>query len=265
MRSIFVKGGIRLALPCLALSVLCAQALEQAEEPNVLTGVSVGFSLLYNNLSLKVDHKVETPGLETYIMSKRKVSTCVFKLLKNIEPYIKSRKKKSCGIDPVISLGYSIRIDNWQFGVVGEVSLVRSRKSKDVFDNELSVETKIPGFSSTLKLNGGYYFREQNTLMYGIVGMKWRNKSIANKFNYLDDRKLFFAGAKSNVANPQWLLGIGIERPVSKKVTVYGEYEYSWRKAKDKELMLGKVADYKFRIKQKVKEQSFRVGVKYYI
>ena len=249
-----------LALPCLALSMLCVQALDQAGESNVLTGVSVGVALSYSNQYLK-SYPYSFLFYRFYEQDPRNYGDWIDYDESKYNPLIK--KKKRCNFDPSVSLGYSFRMGNWHFGAVGEFSFGKNKKNYKVFSRRLTIESEISGFSSVFKFKGGYYFSNQNILGYGIAGMKWRNAKT--QFHYSDEQGLSFSGTKSKLTKPQWILGVGSECPISKKLSIFAEYEYVWRSSKDMEVVTGGNSVYKFRMKHRLREHSFKLGVNYYM
>ena len=130
------KSVIRFTLSSFALSMLCVQALVQAEESNVLTGTSVGVALLYSDLSLKsypysfLLHKFFEQDPSNY--------SSWIDLDKSKLKYL-TMKRKRCNIDPEISLGYSFYKKSWYFGIFGEASFGKSIKKYEMFDNRLTL------------------------------------------------------------------------------------------------------------------------------
>lgn len=267
MKSSFVKIGTScLALPCLALPLLYAQAVEQVEQSKILTGALVGVSLLYSHSDLKSDPYDFSPHFSPNFLSHSK---CCFgadfdkALIDSHKFELPAGRKQYCKIAPAVSFGYSFRRGNWYFGAIGEVSFGKNSKNYEVFNRRLSLESEISGFSGAFKLKGGYYFADPNILGYGIAGMKWRK--VKTQFHYSDEENLVFSGTKSKLTNPQFILGVGTECPIYEKLSVFAEYEYAWRTSTETDVMTGVNGVYEHQMKQKLKEHSFKLGVNYYI
>ena len=260
MKSSLVKIG--LALSCFALPLLYVQAVEQVEKSKVLTGASVGFSLLYSYSDLKSEPYRFSPHYSPGFLSH---SRCCFgsDLVDNHKFRLFAGRKQYYKIAPAVSLGYSFRRGNWYFGTVGEVSFGKNSKNYEVFNRKLSLESEISGFSGAFKFKGGYYFADPNILGYGIAGMKWRK--VKTQFHYSGEENLAFSGTKAELISPQWVLGFGAECPISKELSIFTEYEYAWRSSTDTDVMTGVKGVYEYQMKQKLKEHSFKLGVNYYM
>ncbi len=171
-------------------------------------------------------------------------------------------KHKRCVADVSINVGYSYFYENWYLGVGGEVSFGKNGEKFVTFDEDYPTESKISGFSSEARLKGGYYFKDLNAVVYGIAGLKWRNVEMQYNFSY---RTVSAIGSKAKLSTPLYAVGIGIERPIYKKVSFSVEYEYIWRSSKDTSEVKPNGTPFRFYIKQRLKEHSFKVGIKYHI
>ena len=243
------------------MPLLCAQAPNCATSR--LSGASIGFDLSYS-------HSHVNNHFYNYI----------YQVLPDYLPDIWAKldtnelvKSKRCNLDPSITFGYSFFRNNWYFGAVGEFSFGKSRKKSVPFGPYFNARFTTSGFSWGIKAVGGYYFKDLNTLIYGIAGLKWRN--IETQIDYsdrgscffnsnYDDGGVSFFGSKEKLPGPLFVLGTGIERSVYEKLSVFAEYEYTWRNSKDT-VVPKRIGTYKFRMKEHLKEHSFRLGVKYHI
>ena len=258
MRCNFVKTCLNwIIISCSALSLSYAQMPNYTINP--FSGTSIGFNLSYNHSHVN-----------------RHFYRCDWQIYSNfwkgkdVNVFI---KQKRCNFDPSITLGYSFFRNNWYFGAVGEFSFSKSRKKSVPFGPYFNAKFTTSGFSWGIKAMSGYYFKDLNTLIYGIAGLKWRN--IETQIDYsdrgscffnsnYDDGGVFFSGPKEKLSNPLFVLGVGIERSVYEKLSVFAEYEYTWRNSKDT-VVPKRIGTYKFRMKEHLKEHSFRLGVKYHI
>lgn len=171
-------------------------------------------------------------------------------------------KQKQCGVGVSINIGYSYFYENWYLGTVGEISFGENSKKFVVLDDYFPTKSKISGFSTAFKLKGGYYFKDLNAVIYGIAGLKWRN--VEMQYNF-DNSTVSAIGSKAKLSTPMYTLGIGIERPIYEKLSLSVEYEYSWRNSKDTSKLKPNDVPLSFYIKQRMKEHSFKVGMKYHI
>ncbi len=125
--------------------------------------------------------------------------------------------------------------------------------------------SKIAGVSYGVKFKGGYHFKGINSLIYGIVGLKWRDADFGFYMRRPELRRLVESNAKAKLKNPLFVLGFGVERPIYKKISLSAEYEYAWRnstgEARENYRMYGAYAY--ATAKQSLREHSVKVGLKY--
>lgn len=250
MRCVSVKTCLDwVTLPCFALLLSYAQNPTCAKNP--LSGSSIGFNLAYDCLYVKHDlYRCDyTVFPDPWTGLWRKEDRHIL------------FKQKYCSINPSINFGYSFFKNNWYFGAVGELSFGKSRKKSAAISRYFNATFSTSGFSGGIKAMGGYYFNDINTLIYGIAGMKWRN--IETQVNY-DDGVVSFSGPKEKLACPLFIIGTGVESLICEKLSVFAEYEYTWRNSKGT-AEAKRFGIYKFKMKEHFKEHSFRLGVKYHI
>ena len=170
-------------------------------------------------------------------------------------------KHKRVRIDPSFNVGYSRFFNNWGVALAVDVSFGKSASqlvtvSKDPFDE--GYEAKISGVSYAVKAKGGYCFSKLNSVVYGIAGVKWREVRFRN---FLQDN----FSSKAKLGSPSFLLGLGFEKPICKKLSVSAEYEYSWRNSSGST----RLSDVNFvtdvDVKQRLREHVLKIGVKYHI
>lgn len=161
-----------------------------------------------------------------------------------------------------MNIGYSYLHENWYLGAAGEFSFGENAKKFVIIDEGLLTKSKIFGFSSAFKLKSGYYFKDLNAVIYGIAGLKWRNVEI--QYNY-DEESVSAVGSKAKLTTPLYTVGIGIERPIYNKLSVSAEYEYTWRNSKGTSKLRPNEVPVCFYIKQRMREHSFKIGIKYHI
>ncbi len=168
-----------------------------------------------------------------------------------------SLEHKRAGLDPSVNIGYTHVYKNWYVGVAGEFAFgVKSKRNSDF--GGAKVDTEIGRTSYGLKVKGGYFVNDLKSAIYGIAGIKWRD--VKFRFNVDEDK-----GTDAKLKRPLYVIGVGVERPVYKKLSVSAEYEYAWRNSKDTstvDLTSGSASLY---AKQRLNEHSFRVGVKYHV
>ncbi len=212
-----------------------------------LGGFHVGIDAAYNHSSAKND---ETKGVATlyYDNSQRNVP----------DDELAKSKRSRCHIDPSINIGYSHFFNNWYVGLAGDVSFGKDNKNFVMIDDIDGYETKTESVSYALKAKGGYYFSELNSVVYGIAGVKWREVSYKR---YTDGE--FFSKAK--LKTPSFLLGLGFEKPICKKLSLSAEYEYSWRNSSDDSLWKNEDGVVDFNVRQRLREHSLKIGVKCHI
>jgi len=242
------------ALLCSALlcsPVVYGDVSKQIGEYGVgdLSGVTVGIDLGYSHFSLKNEQYAKGYDLAG-VGESLFVDTSLLV------------KQKRCNTDVSVNVGYSHFHEKWYFGASGELSFGKNNKKSIVLDGIFPMKSKVSGFSGAFKLKGGYWFEDLNTVIYGIAGLKWRNVEV--QYNY-DDRIVSATGSKAKLSTPLYTVGIGIECPVYKKLSISAEYEYTWRNSKDTSTVGINGVSARFYIKQRVKEHSFKIGVKYHI
>ncbi len=214
-----------------------------------LEGFYVGVDAVYSHADVKND---ETEGVGTLYSDNSKSNVPDNELVKS--------KRSRCHIDPSVNIGYSHFFNNWYVGLAGDVSFGKNNKSFVITDpaDDEGYESKISGVSYTLKAKGGYYFRGLNSVVYGIAGVKWREVSY---MRYAADR----LSSKAKLKSPSFLLGLGFERPICKKLSLSAEYEYSWRNSSDSALWKNEEGVADFNVRQRLREHSLKIGVKYHI
>lgn len=244
----------KFALLCSAM--LCSQVVycdisKQIEEyvASDLEGITVGIDFGYSHSNLKNDQYAR----EFFSRGKEK----------NVhDDMSETVKKKRCNTDISLNVGYSCFYENWYFGAAGELSFGENTKKIAVLDEYFPTKSKISGFSTVFKLKGGYYFKDLNAVIYGIAGLKWRNAEMQYQF---DDKAISAIGSKAKLSTPLYTVGIGIERPIYKKISVSAEYEHTWRNSKDISKLEHNSTHSYFYIKQRMKEHSFKIGIKYHV
>lgn len=121
------------------------------------------------------------------------------------------------GLNGGIHLGYRWQSDRWVFGP--EVSL-EGGNVKDSYDNATgNGETKLKNMAA-LRLKTGYLVNDQ-TLIYGIAGV------AKAKFDYdvaLDSPAW---NLDENFSRTGYVVGLGIERKLTERISITGEYEYA--------------------------------------
>lgn len=215
--------------------------------PEDLEGFFIGVDAAYNHSILKND---ETGGTLTHYVNGRKEEI----------PGLGVVKKKRICIDPSINVGYSHFFGNWYLGFAGDVSFGNSRKSFVITDSDgdEGYEMRIGGVSYGLKAKGGYYLSGLKSVVYGIVGVKWRDAS----YRRYGDNKF---SSEAELKNPSFSLGLGFERSICKKLSLSAEYEYSWRSSFDNTSDASGAFSLNMNIKQQLREHTLKIGVKYHI
>lgn len=210
-----------------------------------LKGFSVGLDIAYSHAKVKNQPQKAEAFLEGVRFSRDAI--------KSVE------HRRSC-VDPFINIGYTHVHNNWYVGAAGEFSYGRDSKKTAAFGDEgVRMDTEIERTSYGLKLKGGYYVDKLKSAVYGTAGVKWRKANSHFSANNA-------TGSKAKLKTPLFALGIGIERPVYKKVSVSAEYEHAWRNSDDTSRFEAvRNTTGSMRIKQRLKEHSFKVGVKYHI
>lgn len=231
------------------------QALSQIKSSKFFSGSFFGFGLASRNTHTEND--------VTCVM--RPFLPNAWIVLDENKFNLPSIDKTYQSIDPVMSLGYAFSRNNWYFGIIGEISLGRRKTTyKDLY-NKLSATSELSGFSSSLKLKAGYHFTNSNILAYGLAGLKWQNQNVQIRFHCQDVDIPDFYGSKVKLSNPIWIVGLGIERPIRNKLSMFAQYEYSWKTSKSVDTLKGYKGTDDFYIKQQLKEHCFKFGLNYYI
>lgn len=218
---------------------------------NALEGVTVGIDVVYSHSNVKNE---QYDSYIQFVENGRGIKEKSFPL--------DSKKHKRCNIDPSINVGYSYFNNAWHVGIVGEISFGRNRSALVRISENYSTEAETAGFSSKVKVKGGYYFEDLKSVIYAIAGLKWRN--VETQYKYTRDG-ITSVGSKAKLSHPLYVVGVGLETPVCKKLSVSAEYEYTWRNSRDNSTIR---KDYKtngFYVKQSLKEHNFKLGIKYHI
>ena len=242
------------ALLCSAL--LCSPVVygsnvsRQVEKCKVgdLKGITVGIDLGYSHSSLKNEQYARGLSLGGGLSYPENTSEVV--------------KQRRCCTNVSLNIGYTCFYDSWYFGAAGEIFFGANGKKSVVLDKVFPTKSKISGFSAAVKLKGGYYFEDLNTAIYGIAGLNWRN--VEMQYNY-DDKTISAIGSKAKLSTPLYTVGIGIERPIFKKLSISAEYEYTWRNSKDTSTVGINGVSARFYIKQRMNEHNFKIGIRYHI
>ena len=250
MNDVFVRDSLR----CVASLVffcplIYADVPQKVEEYGVkdLEGVVVGIGLGYSHLHLSNEQYAQ------------KSTFANRSLLNNTSLLI---EQKRCVTDVLVGVGYSHFFKNWYFGISGEISFGKNNKKSVIFDGFFPTESKISGFSFSSKLKGGYYFKGLNVLVCGIAGLRWQNVEIQYNF---DDGIISSVGSKAKLSMPLYTVGIGIERPIYKKLSFSTEYEYIWRNSKDISTVSAGTMPTRFYVKQRLRAHNFKIGIKYHL
>ena len=214
-----------------------------------LEGFFIGVDAAYSHSSLKND---ETGGVITLYADNTKEEIPESERVRS--------KHKRVHVDPSINIGYSHFFGNYYLGLAGDISFGNDRKSFVVTDSDddEGYETRIGGVSYGIKAKGGYYLSGLKSVVYGVAGVKWRDASYRR---YLADQ----FGSKAKLKSPSFLLGLGFEHSICKKLSLSAEYEYSWRSSSDNTLWKNGELCVDYNIKQKLREHALKVGVKYHI
>jgi len=242
--------GQRVSSSRILASVFMLGAFPALAESNVdikdLEGLFIGIDAAYNHSSVENDNAWAV----MYGIDGQRVGEDKGSIYKN----------KRCCVDPSVNIGYGRFFNGWYLGLSGDISFGKNGKSYIVTNSTLKTgyEAKVDGISYSVKAKGGYYFNDLNSVIYGIAGLKWKNVSYRN---FVDGE----FSSKSKLKAPIFVLGIGFERPVCKKLSLSAEYEYSWRNSSSQ----NDLTEYHFTLstnmKQKLKEHTVKVGVKYHI
>lgn len=167
--------------------------------------------------------------------------------------------------DPSVNVGYLHRFGNWYAGLSADISLgVRGKRTFGMDRSE--GYSKISGTSYAVKLRGGYYFKEINSLVYVITGVKKRDVDFYFSMRNPNIRKYVESNTKAKLKNPLFVVGLGIEHPISKGFSWSAEYEYAWRNSTDEARENYKKSDvYAYATaRQSLREHSVKIGLKYH-
>lgn len=165
---------------------------------------------------------------------------------------------KRCCIDPSVNIGYTHIYNGWYMGASGEASFGANSEKNSDFGGGTKVDTEIGRASYGLKLKGGYFIKDLKSAIYGIIGIKYRDVKFC--FN-VDDVK----GSSAKLKKPLYVIGLGTEHPVCKKISVSAEYEYVWRNSEDTSVIKAMNGTASLRAKQRLNEHNIRIGVKCHI
>ena len=165
---------------------------------------------------------------------------------------------KRCCLDPSINIGYTHVCGSWYVGAAGEISYGKTSEINSDFGGVTTVDTKIGRTSYGLKLKGGYFVQDLKSAIYGIVGIKWRDVKLG--FNVGDVK-----GSDAKLKRPLFVVGVGVEHPIYKKLSVSAEYEYAWRNSNDTSTVSANGSTASLHAKQRLNEHSIKLGIKYHI
>ncbi len=211
---------------------------------NSLKGFTVGADLVYSHAAAKHEQ------LETSAFANGK-------LLGHDNSFSQIDHKRCC-LDPSINIGYTHVCGSWYVGAAGEISYGKTSERNSDFGGGSKVDTKIGRTSYGLKLKGGYFVQDLKSAVYGIIGIKWRDV----KFNFnVDESK----GSEAKLKRPLFVIGVGAEHPIYKKLSVSAEYEYAWRNSEDTSTVGLKAGSVSLKAKQRLNEHSIKLGIKYHI
>lgn len=247
----YIKSSVKVIAAMVAFGAFPAFAEGDVAVENVqikctdaLKGFTVGADLAYNYSEAKHDQN------EAYLV----VGGTRLPADKTFEV-----KHRRCNIDPSINVGYTHLYNNWYIGVAGEFSFGKDGKKYETYDEVFPTKSKISGFAGGIKVKGGYYIKDLKSAAYGIAGLKWRN--VEMQYSHSNGA----VGSKAKLKSPLYVLGVGLERPIYKKLSVSAEYEYAWRNSNDTSVLGSPIGNAEFHIKQRLNDHSFKIGVKYHI
>jgi len=228
-----------------------SECAECAKGTDFFEGFAVGVDAVYSYIDVK--NSITEPG--------GKASNGREK----IDSDLHSVTHKNCHFSPSLNIGYSYFHGNWYAGLVADVSFGKNNSRLNCI-NGADEHLKIKGISYEVRAKGGYYFQDLNSVIYGIAGVKWRDVDYA--FDFKLPGTYSISRTKSRLKNPLFVLGVGAERPISKKVSLSAEYEYAWRNSSGEASdnvggARGSVRVYQ-KVKQSLKEHSVKIGLKYH-
>lgn len=239
---VLALGAIFGTLPAFAESVVVDQAV--ADSATGLEGVTVGADIIYSYADAKHEQLVGTWKAN----DNSRGSDSKYDPLSH----------KRCCIDPSINIGYTHLYNSWYMGASGEVSYGANSERNSDFGGGSKVDTEIGRASYGLKLKGGYYIKDLKSAIYGIIGIKYRDVKFS--FNVGDAK-----GSSAKLKKPLYVIGLGAEHPVCKKISVSAEYEYVWRNSEDTSIVNLKAGMASLRAKQRLNKHNIRIGVKCHI
>ena len=240
---VLALGAIFGALPAFAESEVVDQTATNCAEG--LEGFTVGADIVYSHAAAKHEQLVGT----------WKASDNSAGGDNRYDPL----EHRRCCFDPSINVGYIHLYNSWYMGVSGEVSFgANSERNSNFGEVSKTVDTEVGRASYGLKLKGGYFIQDLKSAIYGIIGVKYRDV----KFRYNVDG---VQGSNAKLKKPLYVIGLGTEHPVCKKISVSAEYEYTWRNSEDTSVVNLKAGTESLRAKQRLNEHSIRIGVKCHI
>lgn len=210
---------------------------------DALKGFTVGADLVYNHAKAtheQLDATLTTAGATGHDNEFDKV------------------EHKRCCFDPSINIGYTHTYKNWYMGAAGEISFGKNSKRTTVLAEGMDADSKIDSTAYGLKIKGGYFIKDLKTAIYAIAGIKWRD--VKFRFNVGSTK-----GSDAKLKRPLYVLGVGIERPIYKKLSVSAEYEYAWRKSDATSTVSSATGTASLFAKQRLNDHNFKIGVKYHI
>lgn len=249
-----------LAAVIIALGTLPAFAEEDTKETidstktkkmDILEGFTIGADLVYSHSEAK----------HNQLVSEFSWRNSGMKPVKNSIPG--EIKHKRCNVDPSLNIGYAIFYNNWYIGAAGEISLGSGNKKNSLLHSNkttgnILTDTKISGVSGGIKIKGGYYLNNLKSVAYGIAGLKWKNINLR-----LNVDNIF--GSKAKLKKPSFAVGVGLERPIKKNLSVSAEWEHTWGNSNDRSDTSNANASTSLHTKQRLSEHDFKIGMKYYI
>jgi len=230
-----------------------SECAECAKGTDFFEGFAVGVDAVYGHA--EANHDVTDNGI-------------IFQngdVWKDVDLYSLPHKRSQ--IVPSVNVGYSCFFKNWYVGVVADILLGRNKERTDTL-SKANGHFKMNGISYGVKVKSGYYFEDLNSVIYGIAGIKWQNINFEVDMNNPEIHKCKVSSTRSRLKSPLFVLGVGAERPISKRLSLSAEYEYAWRNSKGE--VLTNYANGNLRVsafaktKQSLKEHSVKVGLKYH-
>ncbi len=175
-----------------------------------------------------------------------------------------SAKHKRYRFDPAVNLGWSWFKKGFYAGLSGEVALGDKNRRSQAFFGPTMAQTKVDGIAYGVKAKIGGYISGIKSVVYGIAGVKWRD--IAFQYHVKDDyNNIDQLGSKAKLKMPSFVAGIGFDRIIRDKLSLTGEYEYSWRNSTDSSVLKNDIAAATVNVSQRLREHNLRIGFKYHI